>query len=89
MNDKQAAFCQQFARLYREASSRGELHPRVGTKAALAAGYGGESKHPLRQKQAAEVAYTRLIKQVDVVDYIEQLGVEREGDVWRLVSVNR
>lgn len=82
ISPQEKAFCEAFARLFREQRAAGVVSPRVGRMAAMIAGYGQKSWCAIRAIEAADVMFNKLIKRAHVVNYLRGLGIERIDGRW-------
>lgn len=78
-------FCRTLVRLWKEQHALGVAEPMVGRDAAIFVGYGGKSWSSKKTIQAADVMYNKLTKKPDVLEYIRELGLERDGRGWKEV----
>lgn len=83
MNERQRVFAQTFVSMYKEARRQGIPKPKVGRRAALAAGYGADSWCDRAKILRADRSYLRNVNNPKVLDYMRDLGLERDGDIWR------
>ena len=83
MYPKAKLFAESFVRLWRQQRAAGIKNPRVGRLAALTAGYGQNSWCEERSVQAADMMVNKLLRRPDVLAYIYELGLERDGRHWR------
>lgn len=79
-------FCEVFAKLWHQQKQAGVQNPRVGRLAALAAGYGKNSWSESNAIQTADVVFNQLTKRRDVLQYLRELGFERDGRFWRQIE---
>lgn len=87
-NPRAKRFCEIFVRLWLQQWESGIENPRVGRQAAMIAGYGGRSWNEVRAPQAADVMFNKLVKRPEVVNYIRELGLERDGRYWRAIQTD-
>jgi hypothetical protein len=86
LNPRHRKFCQLFVKFWQEQWALGVKNPRVGRLATLAAGYGGKSWSETNAVQTADVLYNRLVKKPEILNYLRELGLERDGRRWRKVE---
>lgn len=87
LTPKKRRFAEFFAEEFKRAYMMGDTRIRVGTRAALMAGYGDSSWHTIRQTQAAEQAAIRNLKDPAVLELLRTLGLEKYDDGFRPIAI--